>query len=139
MRWSISTTLVPLTLLVGCVWDPVVYQVRIRPEIDRVQDRTLSMQLVTPQASNPERVIHRGELISAKIENSDDTPSDFVLGMLIGGVWNRGSIRLLIHESGVSQSVLLGKPPTTQQGLTLWLIATVPTPPAQPSVNWKSE
>ena len=122
-----------VAVLAGC--DPVVCQLRMQPEIVNVEDRVLSFQLVTPgNTCHPERVIYRGILVSALLEDSKDTLSDFSLGYVTWDEWNHGSIKVLKQESGETQVILLGTPPS-RSGV-LWLDAEVRVLPNTTTVQW---
>lgn len=125
--------------MAGCVAEPAVYTVRMTPQVERIEERTLSLQLLAPRMVSPECVFHRGELVTAIINNSSDKPSELELGRLVSGKWHQGALKLLIHESGKTRVLLLSDPPAPDDGLTLWLVARIPISPAEPTASWKKE
>lgn len=124
--------------VVGCVADPIVYRVRMRPEIVAVGDRAISFQLITPSAAAPERVIYQGVLVSALLEASSDTLDEFGLGYITSGEWNRGPIKVIIQESGESQVFSIGAPPSSGDGTTVCVVASVPRLPEKAAVSWQA-
>ena len=93
--------------LVGCVPEPMVFTIRVRPEIAAVEERVLSLQLVTPTAAAPERVICHGVYTAALLEDSEDTLDDFLLGYVTPKELKKGDVRLIVQESGQSHIVRL--------------------------------
>lgn len=132
--WLLVATLIGVVCF-GCVADPIVYHVRMRPEIVDVGDRAVSFQLITPSAAAPERVIYQGVLVSALLEASSDTLNEFGLGYITSGEWNRGPIKLIIQESGESQVFSIGAPPSG--GTTVYVVASVPRLPEKAAVSWE--
>jgi hypothetical protein len=131
-------TLSAAVALVGCVTEPIVYRVRVRPEIVDVGDRAISFQLITPSAAAPERVICSGVLVSALLEASSDTLDEFGLGYIKSGEWNRGPIKVIIQESGESQVFSIGAPPSGGDGTTVYVAASVPRRPEPAAVRWQT-
>jgi hypothetical protein len=124
--------------VVGCVADPIIYHVRMRPKIANVDDRAISFQLITPSAANPERVIYRGVLVSALLEGSSDKPDEFGLGYITSGEWNRGPINVIIQESGESKVFSIGAPPSSGEGTTVYVAASVPLLPDKAEIRWQT-
>lgn len=132
-------TLLVAVTLVGCVADPIVYHVRMRPEITNVDDRVISFQLITPSAANPERVIYQGVLVSALLEGSSDRLDEFGLGYITSGEWNRGPIKVIVQESGASQVFSIGAPPSSRDGTTVYVTASVPLLPDKAEIRWQAQ
>jgi hypothetical protein len=89
--------------VIGCISDPMISTIRVRPEIAAADERVLSLQLVTPTAASPERVIYRGVYTAAVLEDSADTLADFRLGYARPDQLRNGNVKLVLQESGKSR------------------------------------
>jgi hypothetical protein len=106
----------------------------MRAEVADVDERIISIQMVSPMAAWSERVISYGVFTAAQLERADDSLADFLAGYASPKTIERGEIKVIVQESGETR--VLHLPPRESQFLELFAELEVPADLKEARVAW---
>ena len=137
MRALTLLTCLCLGGLTGCMPHPKTHTVRMRAEISNVNERILSIQMVSSMALWPERVVSYGVFTAAQLESTDDSLADFFAGYASPNAVEHGEIKVTVQESG--ETSLLHLPPRESQFLELFATLEVPVKLEEARIRWDTD
>ena len=138
MRAKATVMLAGLLMGVGgCVSDPLIHRIRVRPTIADVETRVVSFQLFVPWAEWHERVIYKGVFTASYIEASTDRLEDFSAGDAFPSDLEKGSLKLFVQEAGQTHVIQLPRRAGGQSvPRTLYVSVTVPVDLSRVEGHW---
>lgn len=123
--------------IVGCIPHPMIRTIRVRPEIVDVENRVLSIQMVTPSAAAAERVICRGVFTAALLEASTDSIDEFLGGYATPKELQKGDIRFVLQESGKTSVLRLAERASAPS--TVYVAVQIPSDLKNAKAAWVNE
>jgi len=107
----------------GCIPTPKVYDVRVHAQVEDLDQRVFSVELLAPRVASVQRVVCYGTFTSALLEGSEDRLDDFLVAYLSPRDLKAGKARLYLQEAGRHRLLdLTGMTPTMGTiHLDLWL------------------
>lgn len=95
-------------LLCGCIPTPATVEIRVRADISDANKRVLAIQLQGGRGTAAsEHVVYHGVLTSSQLEGTLDTLDGFLGGYALVEDVNKGELRFIVQEDGVSQVINL--------------------------------